>query len=91
MKTTDIEGWEYAVNTINEANICTKNHKGTGICVGDSGSGLVYNNTLLGIVSWSIGCADGNPCVHARVFPHLEWINEQWEKAEAEAFQDNFV
>lgn len=76
MKMADIEEWKQAIADIYEGNICTKNLKGSGTCNGDSGGALTYNNTLLGIVSWSVGCENGYPCIHTKIYPHLEWIND---------------
>lgn len=68
--------WEKANNLgITKNIICTKNYKGSGTGNGDSGGGLVYNNTLLGIHSWSYGFSDGYPSIHTNVYQHLEWIN----------------
>lgn len=46
---------------------------------GDSGGPLVAteNNTLIGIISWSIGCAIGYPDIHTNVYHQIEWINDE--------------
>lgn len=59
--------------------ICTRNVKGSGTCQCDSGSGLIYNNTLIGITSWSVGCSDGFPTIYTRVNSQLEWIHQGME------------
>lgn len=56
---------------------CTANPKGEGICVGDAGSPLVADDTLIGIASWSPYCALGLPDVYTNVHAHLDWIHRQ--------------
>lgn len=78
LETTDPDDYKMVVEHLDESTICTKNKIGSGSCVGDSGGPLVgHNNTLIGIVSWSIGCADGFPNVYTNVYRQLDWINEQ--------------
>ena len=50
----------------------THNH----FSIGDSGGGVVVNNTLVGIVSSSKGCAAGFPDVHTNVYSFLAWIDQ---------------
>lgn len=48
---------------------------GAGICNGDSGSALIYRNTLIGIVSWGTGgCANGRPDGYVNVAGYRRWI-----------------
>jgi len=45
-------------------------------CQGDSGGPLVIGNTLVGVVSWGIGCArEEYPGVNARVSSASSWID----------------
>lgn len=41
---------------------------------GDSGSPLVYNNTLIGIFSWTKPCAIGFPDVFTRISHFTDFI-----------------
>ena len=44
-------------------------------CQGDSGGPLIVDNTLVGIVSWGIGCAQTNyPGVYTKVQNYSAWI-----------------
>lgn len=44
-------------------------------CGGDSGGPAVYNNQVVGIVSWGLGCAQpDHPGVYTRVTEYLDWI-----------------
>jgi len=53
-----------------------------GPCKGDSGGPLMQKDnsslwTVIGIVSWAIGCAEENfPTVYTKISSHLHWIRE---------------
>lgn len=51
--------WLQKENVLSDDVICTVNEKNQGFCTGDSGSALtsLHDNTLVGIVSTSVGCA----------------------------------
>ena len=74
-------------NTFNDAKMmCAGGATSTGLpidtCQGDSGGPLVAGSTLVGIVSWGIGCAgydDGTPIrltpgVYTRLGSYLDWL-----------------
>ena len=59
--------------------ICSDNSDGKGSCTGDEGGPYVCNinnkTVLVGVISWSNGCADPDfPGVYARVTHVLDWI-----------------
>lgn len=43
-------------------------------CFGDSGSGLIVDGKVVGVVSWGVPCAVGNPDMYGRVDAAHEWI-----------------
>ncbi|KAF5287280.1 hypothetical protein FQR65_LT02153 [Abscondita terminalis] len=65
-----------SVNYIyDNVHLCVYKQNGSGLCSGDSGGPLTYDNQLVGIVSWGRNCAVGYPDIFTRVFGYLEWIN----------------
>ena len=61
--------------------ICSNSSDEKGPCTGDEGGPYICNITnkavLVGVISWSFGCADPNfPGVYARVTHVLDWIND---------------
>lgn len=80
LKDNDLEEWRQVTGDLNEMIICTKNQIGTGSCIGDSGSPLVFNGTIIGIISWSVNCTDGYPTVHTKVFPYFNWIRSEMDR-----------
>lgn len=59
---------------IQETNICAVSAKQTGACMGDSGSALVSNRQVVGLVSWGVPCAQNLPDVFTRVSMYRDWI-----------------
>ncbi|XP_018048697.1 PREDICTED: chymotrypsin-2-like [Atta colombica] len=58
-------------------NMCTLTAVNKGMCDGDAGSALTYEDELVGIMSYNRQpCADGNPDVFTKVYPYKEWINK---------------
>lgn len=51
-------------------------------CSGDSGGPLVQNKTLVGIVSWGIGCGMPKyPGVYAEVSHYINWMSQYFDVA----------
>ncbi|XP_040563761.1 trypsin-1 [Lepeophtheirus salmonis] len=64
------------IGGLDESMICASG-KGKDSCQGDSGGPLVQENTLVGIVSWGIGCAHPwFPGVYTKVSMFIDWIHE---------------
>ncbi|KAI4469722.1 polyserase-related [Holotrichia oblita] len=61
---------------VSESNICAFSRAGEGACNGDSGGPLLQASDLtqIGIVSFSIACAQGYPDVYTRVSWYSSWI-----------------
>jgi trypsin len=61
-------------NPITERMLCAGSPSG-GPCQGDTGNPLVYNNKLIGMMSWSFGCGGGNfPTVYTDVTKFGFWV-----------------
>lgn len=69
--------WQNVMGTLHGNAICTANRIGTGACLGDSGGPLVVNGILIGILSSSVGCAQGYPVIYTNVYDYLTWITDQ--------------
>ncbi|XP_012538935.1 chymotrypsin-2 [Monomorium pharaonis] len=67
------------VMNIASSEFCTLITYGTGLCNGDSGSGLIRDNdrTIIGLVSGGRPCAQGYPDVYTNVYSHLSWIKQK--------------
>ena len=66
---------------IDDSMICSDSSDEKGSCTGDEGGPYICNinkkAVLVGVISWSNGCADPNfPGVYARVTHVLDWITE---------------
>jgi trypsin len=61
-------------DTITERMVCAESRSG-GPCQGDSGNPLVYNEQLIGLMSWSFGCGERKyPAVYTDVTKFRGWI-----------------
>lgn len=65
---------QYPGKLIIHTNICVAQSVAKGQCNGDSGSGLTYNNTQIGIVSFGGLCSEGVAGVMTSVAKLLSWI-----------------
>lgn len=54
--------------------ICTLVRKGFGACRGDSGGPLTLKNAVIGVASWGVVCARGQPDAFTRVSSFRPWI-----------------
>ncbi|XP_011693194.1 PREDICTED: chymotrypsin-1-like [Wasmannia auropunctata] len=68
---------------ISKNEICTLIGAGTGLCKGDSGSGLIRDNNqikkreIVALVSGGKPCAVGKPDIYTNISPYLPWIKEK--------------
>ncbi|XP_011144467.1 chymotrypsin-1-like [Harpegnathos saltator] len=60
----------------NNKHICTRANVNKGFCTGDSGSPLMVNGQLCGIVSWSKSCGGSLPDVYTNIYYYLDFIKE---------------
>jgi len=66
---------------LHPSEICAGGEVGKDACTGDGGSPLVCQATsgrwtVVGLVTWGVGCASHVPGVYARVSAFQQWINE---------------
>lgn len=61
-------------DNITDRDICALHSNGYGLCIGDAGSPLVFQNKLIGIASYGKACAIGAPEVYARITRFFNWI-----------------
>jgi len=65
---------------LSDSEICAGGVKGKDACTGDGGSPLVCQAqsgrwTVVGLVTWGVGCASEVPGVYAKVSYFKDWIN----------------
>jgi len=65
---------------LHPSEVCAGGEVGKDACVGDGGSPLVCQAksgrwTVVGLVSWGIGCASDIPGVYVKVSQYRDWIN----------------
>ncbi|XP_062551237.1 chymotrypsin-2-like [Armigeres subalbatus] len=59
---------------VGTSSMCTQNREGQGLCTNDAGGALVLDNLAIGVASWKIPCATGNPDVFVRISAIRDWI-----------------
>lgn len=70
------EGWKEIRLRFGDFNkFCTKS--GESFCIGDAGSPLVVDGTLIGIASGSTNCTEDLPDVYTNVHAYSEWIRSE--------------
>jgi len=67
--------------TLSDSEICAGGQVGKDACTGDGGSPLVCQAqsgrwTVVGLVTWGVGCASDVPGVYARISHFIQWINQ---------------
>lgn len=68
------DGYNEIINNLKIDQICTYNPTAYA-CIGDSGGGVIWNGTLIGIITSSYGLKD-YPEFNINVFLYKEWIKE---------------
>lgn len=66
--------------TLSNSEVCAGGEEGKDACTGDGGSPLVCQGTsgrwtVVGLVTWGVGCASDVPGVYAKVSHFKDWIN----------------
>ena len=59
---------------LDNSHLCALNRRGIGACQGDSGGPLIANGKQVGITSWVVPCAAGEPDAYANVFSLRSFI-----------------
>ncbi|XP_020299078.1 chymotrypsin-1-like [Pseudomyrmex gracilis] len=61
---------------VKSSHICTYTRAGEGACHGDSGSPLIAGDVQIGVVSFALPCARGEPDVFTRVSSYTNWLRK---------------
>lgn len=66
---------------ISDSEVCAGGEEGKDACTGDGGSPLVCQSntgrwTVVGLVTWGVGCASDVPGVYAKISHFTKWIND---------------
>jgi len=77
---------EKKLHTFKEEMMCAGNLNNSldeNPCAGDTGSPLILNRTVFGVVTYRIGCGSKTlPSVYTNVYVHMNWINDIMAKNE---------
>jgi len=68
---------------LHSSEVCAGGEIGKDACTGDGGSPLVCQSdtgrwTVVGLVTWGVGCGSDTPGVYANVGYFRNWINSNW-------------
>lgn len=67
---THVLGW------VTDEMLCTVASDGRGACGGDSGGPIVWQGTVVGVVSWGLRPCGQTPTVFIRVAYHIGWLQQ---------------
>ncbi|XP_055589792.1 chymotrypsin-2-like [Uranotaenia lowii] len=67
---------QYFGRYIIDSVVCTQGQAMETTCSGDSGGPVVYDNTLVGVISFGYACGNIYPSGHARVTSFRQWISD---------------
>ncbi|XP_017041569.1 trypsin alpha-3 isoform X2 [Drosophila ficusphila] len=86
---------EKKLHTFKEEMMCAGNLNNSldeNPCAGDTGSPLIHNETVFGVVSYRIGCGSRTlPSVYTNVFVHLDWIDGIMKENRANLAEDTLI
>lgn len=64
-------------NVVSAEKICTVDRNvanSGGVCGGDSGGPLIWNNQVVGVACWTVRPCGSHPSVYVRTSHHMNWI-----------------
>lgn len=63
-------------NAVTAEKICVTNQNNGGVGGGDSGGPLIWQNTVVGVTSWTPRPYGSFPSVYIRTSSHADWIRQ---------------
>ncbi|KAH8364702.1 hypothetical protein KR084_010240 [Drosophila pseudotakahashii] len=86
---------ENKLHTFKEEMMCAGNLNNSldeNPCAGDTGSPLILNDTVFGVVTYRIGCGSRTlPSVYTNVYIHLNWIKDIMAKNQGNHMKDKLL